>query len=49
MVYPAISINRSIFTPSGTGGQNTSPVNETYINDSYNFLTPIDEDRTRYF
>ncbi len=49
MLYPAIGVNQSIFTPSGTGGRNTSPVDETYINVSYNFLTPINEDRTRYF
>lgn len=49
MCMPAIGLNKSIYTPVGTGGYDKSPVAETFINISYNFMTPIDEDRTRYF
>lgn len=48
MVYPGIGINKSIYTPAGTGGYDSAPVADTYVNISYNFMTPIDEDTTRY-
>ena len=46
--YPSIAINKSIFTPAGTGGQDKPVSNDTYVMISYNFLTPIDESHTRY-
>ncbi|MFA3918447.1 aromatic ring-hydroxylating dioxygenase subunit alpha [Ruegeria hyattellae] len=49
MCLPAIGLNKSIYTPVGTGGYDKPPVADTFINISYNFMTPIDEDRTRYF
>ncbi len=49
MCLPAIGLNKSIYTPVGTGGYDSEPVEKTFINISYNFMTPIDEDRTRYF
>jgi vanillate O-demethylase monooxygenase subunit len=49
MCLPAIGVNKSIYTPAGTGGYAAAPVPETFINISYNFMTPIDADRTRYF
>lgn len=49
MLYPGIGLNKSIYTPAGTGGEVTPWVPETYVNISYNFMTPIDEDNTRYF
>ncbi|MGI9482390.1 MAG: Rieske 2Fe-2S domain-containing protein [Hyphomicrobiales bacterium] len=49
MCFPAIGLNKSVYTPEGTGGPEAVPVENTYINISYNFMTPIDEDRTRYF
>jgi len=49
MCLPAIALNKSIYTPVGTGGPGKTPVDLTYINISYNFMTPIDADRTRYF
>ena len=30
-------------------GPGKVPVEQTYVNISYNFMTPIDENRTRYF
>ncbi|NOD88497.1 MULTISPECIES: aromatic ring-hydroxylating dioxygenase subunit alpha [unclassified Ruegeria] len=49
MCLPAIALNKSVYTPVGTGGYGKPPVDKTYVNISYNFMTPIDEDRTRYF
>lgn len=49
MCLPAIGVNKSVYTPEGTGGYGAAPVAETFINISYNFMTPIDADRTRYF
>ena len=49
MCLPGIGLNKSIYTPVGTGGYDKPAVDDTYINISYNFMTPIDEDRTRYF
>ena len=44
MCFPAIALNMSVYTPPGTGGPGTPPVENTYVNVSYNFMTPIDED-----
>ena len=49
MCLPAIGLNKSVYTPPGTGGPDMTPVERTYVNISYNFMTPIDADRTRYF
>ena len=49
MCMPAIALNKSIYTPEGTGGIDKPMVDLTYVNISYNFMTPIDEDNTRYF
>ncbi len=49
MCHPAIGLNKSVYTPAGTGGPGKPPVDETYVNISYNFMTPLDENRTRYF
>lgn len=49
VVVPAIAINKSIFTPAGTGGDANNLDPRAFVNISYNFMTPIDEGRTRYF
>jgi phenylpropionate dioxygenase-like ring-hydroxylating dioxygenase large terminal subunit len=49
MCLPAIALNMSVYSPVGTGGPDAEPGPATYRNISYNFMTPIDEDRTRYF
>lgn len=49
MCMPAIGLNKSIYTPTGTGGYGKPHVNKTFINISYNFMTPITADKTRYF
>ncbi|RMF35101.1 MAG: aromatic ring-hydroxylating dioxygenase subunit alpha [Alphaproteobacteria bacterium] len=46
---PAIAINRSIYTPAGTGGRDEGLPPEALINNSYNFMTPVDADRSLYF
>jgi phenylpropionate dioxygenase-like ring-hydroxylating dioxygenase large terminal subunit len=48
MSVPAIALNKSIYTPVGTGGPGAPMVADTYINISYNFMTPIDEHNTQY-
>ena len=49
MCIPAIALNKSIYTPEGTGGHGKAHIDKTYINISYNFMTPLNEDNTRYF
>src|SRR6185312_9741478 len=49
MCFPAIALNKSVYTPAGTGGPDAPPMEKTYVNISYNFMTPIDEDHSRYF
>lgn len=49
MCLPAIGLNKSIYSPVGTGGYGKPHVGDTFVNISYNFMTPIDENRTRYF
>ena len=49
MCFPAIGLNKSVYTPVGTGGVGKPVTPQTYINISYNFMTPIDETTTRYF
>ncbi|MCA3644037.1 MAG: aromatic ring-hydroxylating dioxygenase subunit alpha [Methylobacterium sp.] len=48
-VLPSIGINKSIFSPTGHGGPDKPFHEKTYINISYNFMTPIDEDNSHYF
>ena len=46
---PSIAINKSIFTPAGEGGDDAALPKASFVNISYNFMTPIDADNTRYF
>ncbi len=48
MCIPAIALNKSVYTPEGTGGPGKPAVDKTYVNISYNFLTPVDEHNTKY-
>ncbi len=48
MCLPGIGLNKSVYTPTGTGGHGAPAVAETFVNISYNFMTPLDADRTRY-
>ena len=48
MCYPAIGVNMSIYCPAGSGGPKAPHGDLTYVNVSYNFMTPIDEHNTLY-
>lgn len=47
--FPSHMLARAIFTPAGSGGEGKPLHPDVFFMDSYNFLTPIDEKRTRYF
>ncbi len=47
--FPAHAIIKGIHTPAGTA-VDSGPVHEkAFLMDSYNFMTPVDESRTRYY
>jgi len=46
---PSVCINRGIYTPAGTGGDVDNLDESAYLMVSYNFITPIDEDRSAYY
>lgn len=47
--FPSVAINKSVFSPAGSGGADQPLSPHSYAAISYNFLTPIDQDTTRYF
>lgn len=47
--YPSNAIIKAIFAPAGTGGEDRPFHQDVFLMDSYNFMTPIDERRTRYY
>ena len=50
--YPSHALIRAIFTPAGSGGaarEAEPPHPDVFLMDSYNFMTPVDENTTRYF
>jgi vanillate O-demethylase monooxygenase subunit len=48
--YPSNALITAVFTPAGSGGEHhPQTFSPTFIMDSYNFLTPVDECTTRYF
>ena len=48
MCIPGIALNKSVYTPPGTGGPDKPEVDKTYVNISYHFMTPVDECTTLY-
>lgn len=46
--YPSHALIRAVFTPAGTGGPDGPLHADTFIMDSYNFMTPVTEGETRY-
>jgi len=48
-VIPSIGINKSIFAPAGHGGPNATGHPLTYVNISYNFMTPVDDANSHYY
>lgn len=47
--YPCHAIIRAIFAPANTGGEGRALPDETFLMDSYNFMTPVDENTTKYY
>ncbi len=47
--YPCHALIKAIFTPAGSGGEGRPLHPDVFIMDSYNFMTPIDENHTRYY
>jgi phenylpropionate dioxygenase-like ring-hydroxylating dioxygenase large terminal subunit len=47
--YPCLALAKAVFAPAGTGGEGRALPPETFVMDSYNFMTPIDENTTRYY
>jgi vanillate O-demethylase monooxygenase subunit len=47
--YPSHALIRAVFTPAGTGGLDGPLHDNTFVMDSYNFMTPVSEGKTRYY
>lgn len=47
--FPSTAINKGIYCPAGRGGPEWISDGDSYEMISYNFLTPVDENTTRYF
>ena len=47
--YPSNAAIRAIIVPAGTGGEGRAYHKDVFLMDSYNFMTPIDENQTRYY
>jgi len=47
--YPSHAIIRAVFVPAGASGTLGAKHPDAMLMDSYNFMTPIDENQTRYF
>lgn len=46
---PSTAINMSVYTPKGEGGAERPLSPNAFINISYNFITPVDDQTSRYF
>jgi phenylpropionate dioxygenase-like ring-hydroxylating dioxygenase large terminal subunit len=47
--YPSHALIKAVFVPAGAGGPEAERNESAFIMDSYNFLTPIDAEHTRYY
>jgi phenylpropionate dioxygenase-like ring-hydroxylating dioxygenase large terminal subunit len=47
--YPSHCVVKAVLSPCGTGGAGTPLHPDAMVMHSYNFMTPIDADHTRYF
>lgn len=47
--FPALALIKAILAPAGTGGEGKVLPPETFVMHSYNFMTPLDANRTRYY
>ncbi|KIC14957.1 aromatic ring-hydroxylating dioxygenase subunit alpha [Leisingera sp. ANG-Vp] len=46
---PATAINMSVYAPKGEGGKDKPLSANAFVNISYNFITPVDGARARYY
>ncbi len=46
---PSTAVNMSVYTPPGQGGADKPLSDEAFVNISYNFITPVDEENSLYF
>jgi vanillate O-demethylase monooxygenase subunit len=47
--YPSNALIKAYISPAGAGGEGKPLHPDTFVMDSFNFLTPVDESTTRYF
>ncbi|MEO7372028.1 MAG: aromatic ring-hydroxylating dioxygenase subunit alpha [Ilumatobacteraceae bacterium] len=47
--YPSNALIKAYISPAGEGGEDKALHPDTFVMDSFNFLTPVDESTTRYF
>ncbi|WP_434723580.1 Rieske 2Fe-2S domain-containing protein [Mesorhizobium sp. RIZ17] len=47
--YPSHAIIKAIFVPANTGGEDKPLHEDVFLMDSYNFMTPVDGNHTRYY
>jgi vanillate O-demethylase monooxygenase subunit len=47
--YPSHALIKAVFVPSGASGPEAEHHESAFVMDSYNFLTPVDEQHTRYY
>lgn len=47
--FPALAVIKAIFTPAGGGGRGKPLPDDTFIMESYNLMTPVNERQTRYY
>lgn len=47
--FPSNALITAYISPAGAGGEGRPFHPDTFIMDSFNFLTPVDETTTRYF
>jgi len=47
--FPSHAYIKAIFVPAGSGGDDKPLHPDGFIMDSYNFMTPVDENHTRYY
>ncbi|MGO8828610.1 MAG: Rieske 2Fe-2S domain-containing protein [Steroidobacteraceae bacterium] len=47
--FPSHALIKAVFVPAGAGGPEGERHESAFVMDSYNFLTPIDAEHTRYF
>ena len=47
--FPSHALIKAVFVPAGAGQEDAERHERAFIMDSYNFLTPIDAENTRYY